>query len=603
MRQGYLIFNIVFNKLVIRLQYILLMTYRSPVFAKPDRTEQRQYEALRAYFHEGLSMKDAAKRGGYSYGYFRNLCSQFRKQESSDFFWPKPTPPEVKATPSNPLPDRIVKLRRELQCSMYEIAHQLQGEGFKVSEAYVAKILRQTGHARLPRRTAEQRSPRALHPVKADRRALDLRPRTIQTDFAGLFLFAFDLARMPFATMLEEANMPGTRMIPAECAVLSLLALKLSGIGRPSQVMAETLDEGLALFTGLNVIPKRTTLTEYSISVDASFAAPLMHQWYHEVVNLAEVIGKGQSIDLDFHTIPYHGDQALLQKHFVSKRSRRQRGILTVLARDADARVFCYADANVRKETQNDAILRFVDDWKARTGQLPRELVFDSRFTVYANLAKLTELGIHFITLRRRHASLIRHIHMIDKAAWKKIRLSNIGRAYRTPSVVDEQVKLRAYPQPLRQLLVKNLGHDKPTVLITNQMRRAPAQLIDRYARRMIIENVISDAIDFFHMDALSAAVPMRINVDLQLTVMASTLYRLLGVRVGYDYEKAEARRIYRDLVNHSGIITITENEILVKLRKRANTGFLIKAGYPELRQNIPWLNNKTLRVQFLKRP
>ena len=374
--------------------------------------------------------------------------------------------------------------------------------------------------------------------------------------------------------ILEQVGMPRTRMIPAGCAVRSLLALKLSGIGRPSQVMAETLDEGLALFAGLNAICKRTVLTEYSIQVDPTFAGPLMHRWYHAAAQLADVVGTGASVDLDFHTIPYHGDQALLQKHFVSKRSRRQRGILTMLARDAQAHVFCYADATLRKETQNDAILEFVRDWKARTGTLPGELVFDSRFTVYANLAVLNEMGIDFLTLRRRHAALVQRIHTLEPSAWTKIRLANIGRAYRTPSIVDEVITLRTYP--LRQLLVKNLGHDKPTVLITNQMKRSPNQLIDRYARRMVIENLISDAIDFFHMDALSSAVPMRINVDVQLTVMASVLYRLLGTRVAQGYEKAEARTLYRDLVRHSGKVTITHDKILVQLRARAKDNYLV---------------------------
>ena len=178
-----------------------------------------------------------------------------------------------------------------------------------------------------------------------------------------------------------------------------------------------------------------------------------------------------------------------------------------------------------------------------------------------------------------------------------------MGRAYRTPRIADETVKLRGYPQPLRQIIAKGLGHDKPTVLITNQMKRSPAQLVDRYARRMIIENVISDAIDFFHMDALSSAVPMRINVDVQLTVMASVLYRLIGARVGQGYEKAESHTIYRDLVRHSGKVTITEGEILVQLRARSNAHYLISAGYPSLRERIPWLGNKTLRVQLAKRP
>ena len=157
-------------------------------------------------------------------------------------------------------------------------------------------------------------SERVGHRVTADCRALDLNPRTFHSDFAGLFLFAFDLARMPLDDILAAVQMPGTKMIPAGCAVRSLLALKLWGIGRPSHVMPETLDEGLAFFAGLNAMPKRTALTEYSVRVDPTFAGPLMHRWYDAAVRLATVMGSGTSFDLDLHTIPYHGHQALLQK-------------------------------------------------------------------------------------------------------------------------------------------------------------------------------------------------------------------------------------------------------------------------------------------------
>ena len=576
------------------------MERRSDFFLQPDCLPMRQYEAIRAYLHEGCSIEEAAARGNYAPGSFRNLLRRFKKEPSSDFFWPRAaaTPPVAKR--ADPRPARIVALRRERSASIYQIQELLRKERMPASLGYIQKVFTREGIRRLPRRPAHERAPAT---VVADIRKLYLGPRTFHTDFAGLFLFAFDLARMQLDPMLKAVGMPGTRMIPAGSALRSLLALKLSGIGRPSQVMAETLDEGLALFAGLNAIPKRTTLSDYSVLVDPTFAGPLMHRWYHKAAELSDVLGPGKSIDLDFHTIPYHCHQALLQKHYVSKRSRRQRGVLTMLARDADARVFCYADATIRKQTQNDAILRFVDYWKAHTEKVPEELVFDSRFTVYANLAKLTAQGIDFITLRRRHASLIKHIETLDKSAWKQIRLTNIGRAYRTPRIADETVKLRGYPQPLRQIIVKGLGHDKPTVLITNQMKRSPAQLVDRYARRMIIENVISDAIDFFHMDALSSAVPMRINVDVQLTVMASVLYRLIGARVGQGYEKAESHTIYRDLVRHSGKVTITEDEILVQLRARSKAHYLISAGYPTLRERIPWLGNKTLRVQLAKRP
>ena len=343
-----------------------------------------------------------------------------------------------------------------------------------------------------------------------------------------------------------------------------------------------------ALFAGLNAICKRTPLTEYSIQVDPTFAGPLMPRWYPAAAELSEAVRLGGSIDLDFHTIPYPGDPARWPKPEVSQRRRRPRGVLTVRARDADARLFCQADAPIRQETPNEAMLRLVDYGKAPTEKVPKELVFDRRFTVYAHLAKLAAQGIDFIPLRRRHASLIEHMDNLDQSAWRPIRLTNRGRAYRTPRIADETVQLRGYPRPLRQIIVKGLGHDQPTGLITNQMKQSAAQLVDRYARRMIMENVLSEAIDFFHMDVLSSAVPMRINVDGPRTVMASVLYRLLGARVGEGYEKVESRPIYRDRVRHSGTVTLADDEIRVRLRARSQTHYLVSAGFPERRQRIP---------------
>ena len=109
---------------------------------------------------------------------------------------------------------------------------------------------------------------------------------------------------------------------------------------------------------------------------------------------------RGHSFDLDFHTIPFHGEDALIEKHYVSKRSRRQKGILAFLAQDAETRVFCYANGELRKDQQNDEVLRFVRFWKERTGRHPEELIFDSKLTTHANLDELNRLGIQFITLR-----------------------------------------------------------------------------------------------------------------------------------------------------------------------------------------------------------
>jgi hypothetical protein len=184
-------------------------------------------------------------------------------------------------------------------------------------------------------------------------------------------------------------------------------------------------------------------------------------------------------------------------------------------------------------------------------------------------------------------------------SAWRRVELQNVSRAYRRPRVLDEQVQLTGYDGPIRQLTVADLGHEEPTLLLTNQMRRAASTLIERYAKRMVIENGIADGIDFFHMDALSSAVAMKITCDLQLTLMASSLYRLLGAQVGRGYEEAKGRHIFRDFIDAVGLITLTDEEIIVQYQKRAHNPLLIAAGFANTDVFVPWLGDKRLRLVF----
>ena len=496
------------------------------------------------------------------------------------------------------LREQVVGLRKQ-NLSIYDISRALEQSGKRLSPAAVSLILQQEGFARLPRRRDEER-PDATRPSTAevaDVRELDLEPRRFRTRFGGLFLFLPSLAQIPFDPLLERIGFPGSKMIPAGHAMRALLALKLFGNARHSHVMSHVFDEGLALFAGLNVSPKRAFLTEYSTRIDPRCYPLLMQEWFDAVGNLG--LERGISFDLDFHTIPYHGDDALVEKHYVSKRSRRQKGMLAFLAQDADTRVFCYANGELRKQAQNDEILRFVEFWKARTGHLPEELVFDSKLTTHANLNRLNELGIAFLTLRRRSKKMLGEIHQTPPSAWRRIELSGIARAYRTPKILDETIHLSDYQGSLRQLTVTDLGHEEPTLLITNQLKRSAAKLIGRYAQRMIIENGIADGIDFFHMDALSSAVAMKINCDLQLTLMASSLYRLLGARIGNGYERAKSRHIFRDFVDATAQVSIEEHAIEVRFQKRAHNPLLLAADFAKRDVPIPWLGNKRLRLTF----
>lgn len=564
-------------------------------FLQPSNPTHRQYEALRAFFVEGLSSAEAARRGGYTPGSFRVLAHHFRQNPDRPFFLPPAKGP--KTTPKRQRShDKVVALRKQ-NLSIYDISRALKREGEPLSPVAVSLILKQEGFARLPRRQDEDRPPstRVTAAAAADAAKLDLSPRRFRTRFGGLFLFLPSLVPAGLDRLLEQAGFPGTKQVPAAHAVRSLLALKLFGTARHSHVMSSVFDEGLALFAGLNVVPKRSFLTEYSCRVHPEAHGKLMRLWFDAVSRLG--LPRGASIDLDFHTIPFHGEDALVEKHYVSKRSRRQKGVLAFLAQDAEARVFCYANAGVRKNEQNDEILAFADFWKQRTGHLPEELIFDSKLTTYAKLDRLNRMGVQFMTLRRRSPKMLAEIAAEPVSAWRRIEIEGVSRTYRTPRILDRRIALDDYQGPLRQITIADLGHEEPTLLLTNQLTRSARDLIRRYAQRMVIENSIADGIDFFHMDALSSAVAMKVDCDLQLTLLASSLYRLLGRRVGNGYETAKSRHIFRDLVDATAQVTITERDIEVCFQKRAHNPLLLAAGLNKTDLPIPWLDGRRLRL------
>jgi len=564
-------------------------------FLQPANAAHRQYEALRAFLVEGLSSREAARRFGYSPGSFRVLVHHFRQDPTRPFFLPDRPPGRPRPAPRR---QRILALRKQ-NLSIYDISRALAHEGEKLTPAAIANLLHAEGFARLPRRRDEER-PAEVRPLRADVadvRQLDLSSRTFRTRFGGLLLFLPDLIGCDLDGILRRCCFPGSEMVPAGCAMRSLLALKLFGNARHSHVMSHVLDEGLGLFAGLNVIPKRSLLTEYSCRVDPDRHAQLMATWLDAVRK--QGLRHGDSFDLDFHTIPFHGGDPILEKHYISKRSRRQKGILAFLAQDADTRVFCYAHADLRKSEQNDEVLRFVEFWQQRTGRRPTEVIFDSRLTTYANLSTLNQWGIDFITLRRRTDKLLRQIALTPPSAWRTIELENVLRLYRTPRILDQRIELPGYDGPLRQLTITDLGHEQPTLLLTNQLRRSPAHLIGRYAQRMLIENNIADGIDFFHMDALSSAVALKVDLDLQLTLMASGLYRLLARRIGRGYERTQSRHLFRDFVDASATVCIGPREIEVQFHKRAHNPLLVGAGFEKADVAIPWLGGRRLRLLF----
>ena len=562
-------------------------------FLTPENTAHRQYEALRAYYVDRVPAAEAAQRFGYTVGSFRQLAHQFRSNPKRQFFVDD-LRPGVKTEET--VKEKIVALRKQ-NLSVYDISRALRKENIQRTPTGVAKLLQEEGFAKLPRRADEER-PETVKPTQADRadvRALSLKSRTVSTKFGGLFLFLPALVEMGFNRVIGHCGFPGTKMVPAAHALRSLLALKLQSNRRHTHVMSAVLDEGLALFAGLNVIPKRSFLAEYSCRIPPSCYRKLMRHWFDAMTKLG--LQHGSSFDLDFHTIPFHGEDALLEKHYVSKRSRRQKGILAFLAQDGDKRFFCYANADLRKDQQDDEILKFVKFWKQRTGQLPGELIFDSKLTTQANLSELNRRDIQFITLRRRGPRLLEELARQPRGAWRKIELTGVSRIYKTPRILDRQITLDQYEGPIRQIAVMDLGHEQPTLLLTNQLRRSPAKLLERYARRMLIENNIEDGVNFFHMDSLSSAVAMKVNCDVQLTLMASSLYRYLAQRIGHGYDTAKSAHLFRDFIDATATLEIDSDSIRVHYQRRAHNPLLMAAGFTKANVRVPWLGK---RLQFV---
>ena len=139
---------------------------------------------------------------------------------------------------------------------------ELAAAGHTISVNSLTVLLREEGFSRLPRRANDER-PATVKPEVADVadvRRLDLSPCSFRTPLAGLFLFLPLLDRIDLQAVVTTARLPSSQMIPAAQAVRSLLTLKLFGAERKSRVMDLVTDWAIALFAGINVVPKRSYL-------------------------------------------------------------------------------------------------------------------------------------------------------------------------------------------------------------------------------------------------------------------------------------------------------------------------------------------------------
>lgn len=210
-------------------------------------------------------------------------------------------------------------------------------------------------------------------------------------------------------------------------------------------------------------------------------------------------------------------------------------------------------------------------------------LVMDQKVTTQQVLGELDARGVRFLTLRMRSPALTRHIASLQPGDFKTVtldRASNFGQPAHPRVCEDPGATLHAYPGTVGQLIVTGLGHDTPTVIITNDRDTTTRNLIRQYARRMTIEQRLAEIIRAFCTDALSSTVNLNVDLDIMLAVLAQALLAALRARLP-GYAAVTPDVIQRRFLETPGQITTTSDTITVRLERRAYSPVLRKASLP----------------------
>ena len=427
-------------------------------------------------------------------------------------------------------------------------------------------------------------------PAVADVKELDLSEgRTLYSRVAGIFLFIPLLMKIQLPTLVDKANLVGTKMIPAVSYLLSLLALKLLDKERQSHISDWNFDEALGLFAGLNIMPKTTASSDYSYRISSDENQALLKEWIQAIYPILCPEG-ASSFALDFHTIAHRGRPSDLENHYVPTRGKAQPSILSFFARAIDSPMLCYTNCDLLRHEQKRMPIVFVDYWKSITGEQPDWLYFDSKVAPYEILEELRAQQINFITIRCRGQKIVRELLRRPADEWKSTRINTPKRRYANVRYLDDQVKLRNYNALIRQITVTGTGRESPTLILTNNNELSAKEIITRYTTRNSIENDIGVNVNFFHMDCLSSEVRLNVNFDVLLTVLANSCYRWISQRLK-GCAKMQPKQLYRKIIETGGHIRIEEKYINIQFDRRALNPLIKQAALDKESTQIPWLN------------
>src|SRR5664280_1168288 len=558
-------------------------------FLEPAEAVQRRYEALRCYFVEDASAESVGARFGYSPATVHQLAAELRAGRSSFFRSSKPGPKGPRKT--HTIRDRVLVLRAADR-SVTEIAQALTAQGDAVSVQTVWAILKPEGLERLERRGPAGPAPR-LEPVTA--KALGAWPTGARydCDHAGLYLLLPAMVELGLDQLIGAANYPGTKVLSSFHSMASLLMLKCSRRPRAGNAFPLGADPGARPRAG-------TSGAAQGHPPDQLLLPGPARQQPGPAGRTGPAMPPGRALQRPRRVQPglphYPAPRRTGPARGALRRLtlQRTRSVLTFFAQDHASTEMVYANADITKAEQAREVIAFAEYWKRVAGADPGLLVFDSKLTTYPVLDELAARGITFLTLRQRGPKVLEALAALPASAWRTHNVKRAGR-YRHPQIHEAIVHLKGIEAPLRQIAIRNIGHDQPTLLITNDLTTPAKDLFTRYAERMIIENELDADISGFHLNALSSGLPLNVDLDTTLTVLAGNCYRLLARKLP-RYELATPDRLWRHFLDNTGTVTVADDHVRIDLALRTYTPVLIDAGFPELDIPIGWWGGRSLR-------
>ncbi len=569
-------------------------------FRNPKTPQQRQYDALRDYYLNGLSQKEASKKHGYTPSSFQTLVRDFKKQKIV-FFPPKKRGPWRKQIP-DPIINRAIDLRKKNH-SINEIQDTLKQEGHYWSLDTISRVLRDEGFAKLPRRSRDERGiskKNTLLPPKATILDLnDINDYNFECQVGGIYYFIPYILQTGLYDLICTSPFPESSKLSKINSIFSILALKLIGHERLSKISSFNHDTGFGFFAGLNVPPKSTATSTYSYLIDKDTVQKFSQEFISHMESIYPEYYQGETINLDFHSIPHYGEKSKMDTNWVGARHQRLKSALTLFAQDGESRHLLYANTDIDREDESNEIMNFVNYWVDVKGVIEQTLVFDSKLTTYKNLEELDGMDIKFITLRRRGKNIIEDaINMPDKD-WIKVNLKKDKRKYNKFKMYEEEITLKRTNLKVRQVVFKDHGRKEPTFLITNNFDIKLETLALHYANRWLIENKFAELVNFFNLNALSSPFMIRIYFDVMLTIVADTLYRLLAKDLK-RFEDCTPKTIFADFINCRCKGEVVGDEIIIRMKKKATTPIFKSNEIFRKSYSVPWLGNKKIRYEWM---